>query len=402
MGKTDSSQQSSSDDAIAQTGGDENDAAEAARQAQLTFFDTVMPPTMTTENPSPAEAEHMPSETTSPEPVFADSVPEAVASEATQVAQATSDPGGSDLVAEDPHDDAPEPVQISESLGQRLRAAREARGLRVEEAAQRMKLPFGTVQALEADRYDRIGEGIYLRSYLTKYLRLLDLPLVLAERVLAQQPLPPPLTTSGTISRPRYLFERYSSSALYLILTAVIIVPAVWLAMRAGFEPGVAHITPLDGPDTAATSSAQVPANTSPAAGSDGAAVAEHRNDEAPLVASLAPFPALKHESVDTPAETPVSTNIPAGQHLLRLKLVEASWVEIVAADGEKLEYGLLPAGTVRTYRSAKAIDVRLGNSTGASVDVDNKPQDLAPFRRSNVAHFRLSGGDIAASHSGG
>src|SRR5262249_32123119 len=135
---------------------------------------------------------------------------------------------------------------MPESLGQRLRAAREARSMKIEDAAHAMKLPLSTVQALEADRYERIGEGIYLRSYLSKYLRLLDLPQVLAERGLPQPAAPPPLVTSGTISRPRYLYERYSSSALYLILTAVIIVPAVWLAMRAGFDTGTVQITPLD------------------------------------------------------------------------------------------------------------------------------------------------------------
>jgi len=91
---------------------------------------------------------------------------------------------------------------IEESLGQRLRAAREARGMQFDEAAHAMRLPLATVQALEADRYERIGEGIYLRSYLSKYLRLLDLPQVLADRVLDQHAELPPLVTSGTISRP--------------------------------------------------------------------------------------------------------------------------------------------------------------------------------------------------------
>ena len=190
----------------------------------------------------------------------------------------------------------------------------------------------------------------------------------------------------------------------------MIIVPAVWLAMRAGFEPGAAQITPLDGPQAVSVSAAQTQNHAAPDA--NGAAASAQHDDETPLVASLAPFPALKH---DADAEKPVgersaveksattaSKAIPAGEHLLRLSLLEASWVEIVAADGEKLEYGLLPAGTVRTYHSAKAIDVRLGNSSGATVDIDGKPADLAPFRRSNVAHFRMSGGEASASHSGG
>lgn len=359
-------------------------AAEAPGQAQLSFFDTVTPPTMTTETCAPADTEQVHVE-----------APEADAETGSQEALVGND---TDILI---------PVDSSESLGQRLRAAREARDMRCEQVAQAMRLPLATVQAIEADRYDRIGEGIYLRSYLSKYLRLLDLPQVLADRVLNQQPDPPPLITSGTISRPRYLFERYSSSALYLILTAVIIVPAVWLAMRAGFETNLAQITPLDTPDgmlaapTAGGASGNVSANGAQAPSPTSASTAAPNIDEPPLVASLAPFPTIKRESADSePAEKSVAA-VP-GEHTLRLTLAESSWVEIVAADGEKLEYGLLAAGTARTYHSTKLIDVRVGNANGASVDIDGKAQDLTPFRHANVAHFKLASGESTISHSGG
>ncbi|MDR3386004.1 MAG: DUF4115 domain-containing protein [Rudaea sp.] len=305
---------------------------------------------------------------------------------------------------------APACVEVAESLGTRLRAARESRGMSCAEAAQQLKLPLATIQALESDCYDRIGEGIYLRGYLTKYLRLLDLPQLLAERVLGRQESLPPLTTSGTVSRPRYLFQRYSVSALYLILTGVIIVPAVLLATRGGFEPSLTQITPLDTPE--ATTPA--PAVNSSVTGENGLATpassavappAAKAVDETPLVASLTPFPAAKHDSgdgidADKLAATATVPSSP-GRHSLRLTLTKPSWVEIVAGDGEKLDYGLLPAGTVRSYSSDKSIDVRLGNTEGATVEVDGKAQDLTQFRHANVAHFKLSDGDTAISHSG-
>src|SRR5262249_27594097 len=150
--------------------------------------------------------------------------------------------------------------------------------------------------------------------------------------VLSQHAELPPLITSGTISRPRYLFERYSSSALYLILTAVIIVPAVWLAMHAGFEPGGAQITPLDAPALVATSgTAAVDTMLRTATQTDAASdTAEKRADEAPLVASLAPFPAIKHDSNGNTGEKPATVALRAGEHSLRVTLVKASWVEVV------------------------------------------------------------------------
>jgi cytoskeleton protein RodZ len=360
--------------------------SEIAEQAQLSFFDAEAPPTMNTQQPDSENPEM---------PTNADAVPET---------------GVSDRVSEFR---APASIDVPESLGLRLRAAREARGMRCEEVAQKLKLPVATIQALEADRYERIGEGIYLRGYLTKYLQLLELPRVLAERALSAQETLPPLITSGTVSRPRYLFQRYSVSALYLILTGVIIVPAVLLAMRGGFEPTLAQITPLDTPEP----TAPVPtptANHGPASDSTPTTTiaaplpaAAQGSDETPLVASLTPFPASKHDANDagdaerTATEKTTTPSSP-GAHRLRLSLTVPSWVEIVANDGEKLEFGLLPAGVVRDYSSDKPLDVRLGNSTGAAIEIDGKAQDLAPFRRANVAHFKLSGGDVAVSHSGG
>ncbi len=367
---------------------DDAAAQDSAEQAQLSFFDAEAPPTMNTRQPDSDNPQM---------PIEADAVP--AASE-------------SDMVAEFR---APATVDVPESLGSRLRAAREARGMRCDEAAHKLKLPLATIQALEADRYERIGEGIYLRGYLTKYLQLLELPRVLAERALNAQEALPPLVTSGTVSRPRYLFQRYSVSALYLILTGVIIVPAVLLAMRGGFEPSVAQITPLDTSEAAAVTSTPTATSTNTTDSANTTTVAAPlpaatppAADETPLVASLTPFPASKHEANDAvdpdrnAAEKSAATPLPAGVHLLRLSLTVPSWVEIIASDGEKLEFGLLPAGAVRNYSSNKPVDVRLGNSSGATVEIDGKTQDLTPFRHANVAHFKLAGGEMTISHSGG
>jgi cytoskeleton protein RodZ len=102
-------------------------------------------------------------------------------------------------------------------------------------------------------------------------------------------------------------------------------------------------------------------------------------------MASLAPFPSL-------PASNAGDAALPAGAHRLHLKLSEASWVEISADDGRKLEFGILPAGAERDYAANGPLSVRLGNTSGASVVLDGKPVDLAPYRRSNVAYFRVFG----------
>jgi len=297
---------------------------------------------------------------------------------------------------------SPPPAHVQrESLGQRLRAARESRGWSDADVASRLHLPIQIVQKLEADRFDAIGHRIYLRGYLTSYVRLLDLPTVLVESVLQQhqeQLEPPPLTTTGTISHSRYLFQRYSVSALYLILTGVIIVPAVLLAMRAGLEPKITDLTSLDAPNSVATAesgkanaqqaTSAPPADSASAAVAPAAAPTAGVASDSPLVASMAPFQALAHKESEATQPPPASVS-GSGAHTLRLSLKQASWVEVTSTNGEKLEYGLLPAGTVRTISSDTALDVRVGNSAGAEVELDGKAQDLTPYRHSNVAHFK-------------
>jgi cytoskeleton protein RodZ len=294
---------------------------------------------------------------------------------------------------------SPPPAQVHrESLGQRLRAAREARGWSGADVAARLHLPIQIVHKLEADRFDEVGHRIYLRGYLTSYVRLLDLPTVLVESVLQQHQEPPPLTTTGTISHSRYLFQRYSVSALYLILTGVIIVPAVLLAMRAGLEPKITDLTSLDATNAVATSESgkanvqstiSAPAaNSAPDVTAPAPAPVAGAASDSPLVASMAPFQALARKESEV-AQPPAPQVSGSGAHTLRLSLKQASWVEVTSANGEKLEYGLLAAGTVRTISSDGVLDVRLGNSDGAEVELDGQAQDLTPYRHSNVAHFK-------------
>jgi len=295
-------------------------------------------------------------------------------------------------------------IALDASLGQRLRAAREARGLSCDAVSHALKLPVTIVKALEAEQFERIGHGVFLRGYLGKYLQLLDLPQVLADRVVQDHAELPPLTTNGTISHPRFLFERYSGSALYLILTGVIVVPAVLLAVRAGFDQNLSRITSLDAPPAAIVAQATDHASAAPFATLDIAQAtakpapvpAAAKPDEPPLIASMTPFPAA---SENKPTVVSAPTVTPANR--LHLSLVQASWVEIVDADGRKLEYGLLPAGSERDYASNEALDIRIGNAEGAALTIDGKPQDLASFRHANVAHLKIADG-TATVHSGG
>jgi cytoskeleton protein RodZ len=303
-------------------------------------------------------------------------------------------------------------VDDPDSVGLRLRAAREQRGWSCEEVASRLKLQARLIRRIEEDDYSGIAHAVYLRGYLTSYARLLDMPLILAERVVAERGESAPLRSTGRVSRSRYMLDRYSVSATYLILTALVVGPAVWLATHGGLEQNLARTVMLDGPGVTqdvtipglrsdATDTASVPAPVTDSAGALASTTPDMSDagdqPASPIIASMAPFSSLQPAVTGAPS---VSATSVAGKHDLVLKLSEPSWVEVTAGNGEKLEYGLLEAGVVRHYSSDSVVTVRLGNAKGAEIVADGKPIDLAPFRRANVAHLRVFGNGELASRA--
>ncbi|HEV7491978.1 MAG TPA: RodZ domain-containing protein [Rhodanobacteraceae bacterium] len=298
---------------------------------------------------------------------------------------------------------------VQNSFGRRLRAAREGMNLSRNEVGQRLRLPLRLIAQLEDDDYAGIDQGVYLRGYLSSYARLVGIPTVAADTVATANVRTAPLVATGQMSRSRYLIDRYSVSATYLILTALIVVPAVWLATHGGLEQNLVRTTSLDGPSTIqvpligqpqatgadSPDTAQQPAaeanDSSPTDANTIAAVSEPpKQEQMPVVASMAPFTTQSPTPAAPAPESMVAHA--AGAHSLMVKLTAASWVEIIGTDGSKLEYGILPGGAERTYTSDLPLSVRLGNAEGAEISVDGKVVDLAPFRHANVARLRVFG----------
>ena len=289
--------------------------------------------------------------------------------------------------------------RVESALGQHLVAAREQRGWTRAEVASRLRLPVKLVERLEGDDYAGMSDGVFLRGYLASYARLVGVPVEQATRVAQTHARTAPLVATGTISRTRYLFERYSVSATYLALTAIIVVPAVWLATHGGLEQNLVRTTPLDPPAQVASSPTStniaVPMQQATEGRTTDASTASKPAEQSPVIASMAPFPSTASSVPE--AAAPPSASAGEGEHKFKLKLAQQSWVEIVAADGRKLEYSMLAAGSEHVYHSDSVVTVRIGNVLGAQLDVDGATFDLTPYQRGNVAHFKLlADGSIA------
>jgi cytoskeleton protein RodZ len=292
-------------------------------------------------------------------------------------------------------DAAPPSTSEPATFGACLRRARETRGLDLESCGHALKLPVRVLRQLENDQREGIDHAVFLAGYIGKYARHLGLDEDEVQTELARiRHAGPALVSTGGISHSRYLFERYATAATYVVQTAVIIVPVIWLGVRGALDRDLRHLAPLDAAPVAQQEAmahaASAPAAIQPARQTPTSAA----TDNQPLMASMAPFPDFGSATPTSPQPaspgSSASVGANASGHVLSLSVAEASWVEVIDADGTRLEYGLLPAGSSKTYRSERTLEVRVGNAAGAQVSIDGQPMALDGYRHANVAHFRV------------
>ena len=285
------------------------------------------------------------------------------------------------------------------SIGRRLRQARETRGATAADAAAALHLPLNVIESLEAERFQQLGAAVYVRGHLRSYLRWLDLPEVLVDSALKQVDANPPALRSAThVPHLRYLADRYAVRAVYVLLTLSIIVPALWVATEhanlggardtaRSLDEAPLPLTPnpaapaLPGGDTTAETATVASVPLTPPLP---AAAEEHT-----VIASLAPFYGSESRSQTPLPEVPAAAASPADQWQFRF--LADSWVEIVGKDGQRLEYGLVRAGTERSYPAGSIARVALGNATAVRIERDGSVLDFDRFRRANVARFAVS-----------
>jgi cytoskeleton protein RodZ len=262
-------------------------------------------------------------------------------------------------------------------VGVRLRVGREKAGLSIEQVGQQLRLPVAIVQAMEADDWSRLGAPVYVRSYLGSYLRLVGLPPELAEEAARTKPAPQ-LVTMASHSRLRHAFSRSVRNAVYLVMTAVLVVP-VYLVARHYQSAAPAEVLTLE-TTPASLPSAPTPVELAAPAPTPAAALDE---GPAPVMASMAPF------------KKPAAAN---GGLLLRFR--GESWLEAYDAEGDSIERALVDEGAERRYAPGQVARITLGRADAVEVSFAGREVDLSPYRAANVARFTVNsdGEPVAAA----
>jgi cytoskeleton protein RodZ len=123
-------------------------------------------------------------------------------------------------------------------IGETLRAAREKRGAKLTEVAERLRLDLAVIQALEEERFDSLGAPVYVRGHLRRYADYLgeaNGPLQALYAGLQESGVEPDLTQA-----PRAMGRHRPRSLLWpivLLVGAVVLISIVWWGLGAQPAP---------------------------------------------------------------------------------------------------------------------------------------------------------------------
>ena len=248
----------------------------------------------------------------------------------------------------------------ADGCGARLREARVAAGLSLEQVGTRLKMPVRVLQSLEEEHWDRLGAAVFVRGQLRSYARLLGVNIDSMMEAAGVGSVEPSTLVSHVHTPPlQRLVEQAGRRLVYVVMTAVIAVPVWMMATRGPISlPSPQDTTPLDAPSAVST---MTPPSAIPA-------------ERATVAASMAPMPPR-----------------PASSAALSIRFKGDSWVEVVGTDGAMIEKGLAAMGTHRSYANGQVATILLGNASAVEVLRAGQPISLAPFQRANVVRFAVS-----------
>ena len=253
--------------------------------------------------------------------------------------------------------------------GERLKQAREAAGLSIDDVAAKLHMPARIVRSLEAEDWSQLGAPVFVRGQVRSYSRLMGLTTApMLDALVDVGPVEPSRIVSRTHTpKAQWWAEQLGRRLVYIVLTLFLVVPA-WVATRQHLSNTGGDAAPLDLPVDATREVAQPQAKP-----------ATPRT----VVASMAPV-------VPAPA--------PSSEIVIRTR--GESWVTVTAVDGSSLEKGLVPAGSERRYAAAQVARVTIGNASAVDLEDRGRSVDMGAFARANVARFTVSSdGSLVAAN---
>lgn len=278
-------------------------------------------------------------------------------------------------------------------VGAELARARQGQGLALAEVAQQLKFAPRQIEALEQERFGALPGPTIARGMLRNYARLLGLDAdeLLArlgerleapdaERLAARFSQPVPFSDSGRRSTLVY------AGLSLAILGAVGAVAYEWHQERSA-ERQLAFVAAAQAPLEPPTAPPAAPAaQKAPSPAPPPPAVPK---SPAPVAKTTTPVEAVPAAETRAVAAPPPPPSV-AGAHRIVVSCEQECWIEVKDGLDRQLVSSLNPPGTERVVRGRPPYEIVIGNALHASVTYNERPIDLKPHIRSEVARFTL------------
>ncbi len=293
-----------------------------------------------------------------------------------------------------------------EEIGARLRKQRRKRRISVEEAARALKLAPSTLHEIEKGELGRF-ESLYRRGYLRNYARFLGLDPEPLLQMLRDSDLPP-LKTVVPVGKSAPKLDRFLRVATYAIVTTLIIPPLVLIYIQGGLgfldrERGASVDT-----ETSVVLSTEQVADVLVGDESGEDSVEAVPEPTGPVTASALPLSPIR--PVRDPEPTPEAPGsdgeidasaveeAPDPRSVLQVELLSDSWLEIYAADGERLEFDLLRAGEQREFSAEAPFRLLVGRGNAVQLSLDGEAVEFDGQGRGDIVRFEIgSDGTVLA-----
>lgn len=286
----------------------------------------------------------------------------------------------------------------AQSAGAILRAARERQGVHIAMLAAAIKVSPRKLDALENDRYDELPDATFTRALAQTVCRALkiDVAPVLAklpqggtttlEQVSAGLNTPfrerPGRVDVGTNLPPMPLV--WGGVALLAAAAAILLWPAGGIRWLSDAK-SVAAPAPAAAVNTAAV---PAPASAPASAGATASAPVEAASAASAAIAADAASAATP--AIETVHSAPPGDAAQTASKGATLVTSEASWVEIVDANGQTLLSRVVPPGETVNVDGALPMRLKIGNASSTQLVFKGQAVDLAAVTRDNVARIEL------------
>jgi len=310
----------------------------------------------------------------------------------------------------------------AQTMGERLRIAREQLGFSQQTVAERLCLKVSTVRDIEENKSPQDLASTFLRGYIRSYARLVHIP---EEELLPMMAKQTPVRDSKvevmhsySLGKRRKKRDGWLMSFTWLILFVVLGLTGAWWWQN--HQAQQAELTIMDDqssvelsatqdehsvalnnndapaetantqPQTTASAGEPVPLNTAPAntPSQPDAVVSQSQTSTENLQTSTSGESApatlpVDNANVSTPA---------AAADALNMTFSSDCWLEVSDPAGKKLFSGLKRKGETLDLSGHPSYQLKIGAPTAVQIQFQGKPVDLSRFIRTNqVARLTVS-----------